>query len=260
MPAIRIAIELASLRLPLKKALAKAAELGASAVALDVRNELDASQLSSTGVRQLRKMLDDLNLRVSSVSFPTRRGYGEQERLDARIEATRRAMRLAADLGARVLVNRVGDIPADDDELSESLLVEVLEDLGRTGQRFGVWLAADTGFESGDDLARLVTAVSDGCLAVNLNPGLLTVHGHSPSEAVEALGSHIQHVYANDAVRDLAQGRGIEVQLSRGSVDYPAILGALEERSYDGYFTVVRREAADPVTEIGQTVEFLRNI
>ena len=260
MPALRVAIELASLRLPLKKALEKAAELGVRAVALDARHELDASTLSETGLRQLRKMLDDLDLRVSAVAFPTRRGYDTQDRLDARIEATKRAMRLAADLGARVLVNRVGEIPADDDALPGSLLAEVLEDLGRTGQRLGVWLAADTGFEGGADMARLLSAVSDGALAVNLNPGLLTVHGHSTSEAVELLGSHIQHVYANDAVRDLAQGRGIEVQLGRGTVDYPAVLGALEERSYDGYFTIVRREAADPATEIRETVQFLHNI
>jgi sugar phosphate isomerase/epimerase len=259
-PALRTAIELASLRLPLKKALEKAAQLGASAVALDARHGLDTTELSQTGIRQLRKMLDDLNLRVSAVAFPTRRGYNIQEQLDARIEATRRAMRLTADLGARVLVNRVGEIPASDDELPGSLLVEVLEDLGRTGQKCGVWLAADTGFDSGEDLARLLAVVSEGSLAVNLNPGLLTVHGHSPSEAVELLGNHIQHVFANDAVRDLAQGRGIEVQLGRGSVDYPAVLGALEERAYSGYFTIVRREAADPAMEIGQSIEYLGNI
>ncbi|MCG8585263.1 MAG: sugar phosphate isomerase/epimerase, partial [Pirellulales bacterium] len=72
--------------------------------------------------------------------------------------------------------------------------------------------------------------------------------------------THIQHVYANDAVRDLAQGRGVEVQLGRGTVDYPEVLGALEERGYKGYFTVVRHDAADPATEVGQAIEYLRNI
>jgi sugar phosphate isomerase/epimerase len=256
---LRIAVEAASLGLPLKRSLEKAAQLRASAVAIDARNELDAAQLSATGLRQVRKMLNDLNLRVSAVLFPTRRGYGVEERLDARIEATRQAMRLAADLGARVLVSRVGKIPAAE-ELPNSLLCAVLEDLGRAGQKHGVWLAADTGFESGADLARLLGALSSGALAVNLNPGQLARHGHLPVEAVELLGEHIEHVYANDGARDLAQGRGLEVQLGRGSADYPAILGALEERGYNGYFTIVRRGAADPVAEIAQAIEYLNNI
>ncbi|MCG8586563.1 MAG: sugar phosphate isomerase/epimerase, partial [Pirellulales bacterium] len=181
MPTVRTAIELASLRLPLKKALAKAAELGASAVSFDARHQLDAAQLSDTGVRQLRKMLEDLDLRVSAVSFPTRRGYDEPDRLEARIEASRRAMKLSADLGCRVLVNRVGAIPSEE-AIADSLLVEVLEDLGRTGQKYGVWLAADTGVEGGEDLERLLAALSGGALAINLNPGLLTVHGHSATD------------------------------------------------------------------------------
>ena len=260
MPQLRIAIDLGSLRLPFEKALVAAAEMGASAVMIDARNQLDASQLSSTGLRQVRKMLDDLNLRVAAVLFRSRRGYNVEQDLEARIDATRRAMRLAADLGARVLINRVGDIPSSDDDLPGSLLVEVLEDLGREGQRHGVWLAADTGFESGPDLARLLAVLSGGALAVNLNPGQLIAHGHSAIDAVESVGSHIQHVYANDGVRDLAQGRGLEVQLGRGSVDYPALLGALEERSYRGYFTIVRREATDPRAEVGQAVEFLESM
>ena len=71
---IKLGIELASLRLPLKKGLLTARELGAEAVEIDARHELRPEDLSRTGVRQVRKMLDDLNLRVSAVSFRTRRG------------------------------------------------------------------------------------------------------------------------------------------------------------------------------------------
>ena len=46
-----------------------ARELGAEAVEIDLRNELSADDLSRTGVRAVRKMLDDLNLRVSAITF-----------------------------------------------------------------------------------------------------------------------------------------------------------------------------------------------
>src|SRR5947209_7363264 len=102
---IKLGIELASLKLPFKKALLTARELGAEAVEIDARRELRPEDLTQTAVRQLRKMLDDLNLRVSALSFRTRRGYDVTEELDARIDATKRAMRAAYDLGASVVVN-----------------------------------------------------------------------------------------------------------------------------------------------------------
>ena len=92
---IKVGVQLASLKLPLGKALLAAREMGAEAVEIDARGELRPEDLSHTGVRQVRKMLDDLNLRVSAVSFRTRRGYHVLDDLEARIDATRRALRLA---------------------------------------------------------------------------------------------------------------------------------------------------------------------
>src|SRR5437764_8236863 len=102
---IKLGIGLATLRMPLKKALLTARELGAEAVEIDLRNELSADDLSRTGIRAVRKMLDDLNLRLSAVAFRTRRGYAAPEDLDARIEATKRAMSSAYELGTSVIVN-----------------------------------------------------------------------------------------------------------------------------------------------------------
>ena len=70
---LKIGIQLKSLRQPFKKALHTAARLGARAVEIDARDELRPQELSQTGLRQLRNMLEDLNLTVSAVGFPTRR-------------------------------------------------------------------------------------------------------------------------------------------------------------------------------------------
>ena len=102
---IKVGVQLASLGLPLRKGLLTAREMGAEAVEIDARSELRPEDLSQTGVRQVRKMLDDLNLRVSCLSFRTRRGYHVADDLEARIDATKRALRLAYDLGASVVVN-----------------------------------------------------------------------------------------------------------------------------------------------------------
>ncbi|MFV1964790.1 MAG: sugar phosphate isomerase/epimerase family protein [Pirellulaceae bacterium] len=260
MPALKIGIQLASLRLPFKKALHTAADLGASAVEIDARGELRPQQMTRSGVRQIRKMMEDRNLTVSAVTFRTRRGYNVTDDLERRVDATKGAMRFAADLDASVVVNRVGRVPDQPTADDWEPLVEALSDLGAYGQRVGAWLAAETGSEAGVDLARLLDALPAGSVGVNLDPGNLIVNGFSAAEAVAAIGSHVLHVHAKDGLRDLAQGRGVETPLGQGAVDFPEILGALEEHNYRGYYTIVRDAAQNPVQEIGQSVQYLRSL
>ena len=82
MPELKIAIALASLRQPFKKALHTAARMGATGVEIDARHGLRPSELSDTGLRQLKKTLSDLNLRLAGVRFPTRHGYDIAQDLD----------------------------------------------------------------------------------------------------------------------------------------------------------------------------------
>lgn len=257
---LKIGIQLASLRLPLKKALHIAARMGAVAVEIDARGELKPRDLTGTAIRHLRKMLDDLNLRVCAVSFRTRRGYDTVEDLDRRVEATKQAMQMAYQFGASVVVNQVGRVPTESQGPQWDAMLESLAELGQHGQHVGALLAAETGTESGPDLKRLIDALPPGSLGVNFDPGNLIVNGFSPREALESLAADVLHVHAKDGVRDLAQGRGLEVPLGHGSADFPQLLGTLEEHQYRGYFTVEREKCNDPVAEIAQAVTFLKNI
>lgn len=257
---IRLGVELASLKLPLKKGLLMARELGAEAVEIDARQELRPEELSQTGARQLRKLLDDLNLRVSAVTFRTRRGYAVLDDLEARIDATKRAMQLAYEIGAGVIVNHIGRVPAESDVASTQLLVQALTDLGRYGQRVGAMLAAETGTESGEQLAALIARLPPGSIGVDFNPANLILQGHSPREAITALAAYVLHMHARDATRDLAVGRGIEVPLGQGSAEFPELLGVLEEQQYRGYITVSRHDTNAPVADVRQALTFLRNL
>ena len=259
MPQLRVGIQLSNLRLNFKKALLTAARLGADAVEIDARFQLKPSEFTRTGIRQIRKTLDDHNLRVCAIGFQTRRGYDNLQDLDQRVQATKEAMQFAYDLGSSVVVNQIGTVPAEDTPGWNTLL-EVMLDLGAHGQRVGASLAAETGTEDGSQLVRLIEALPPGALMVNFDPGNLIINGFSAHDSIAAVGPHVIHVHAKDAVRDLAQGRGLETPLGRGSVDFPALIGALEEYSYRGYFTIERKDAADPVTEIGQAVQYLRNL
>ncbi len=258
---LKIAIQLATLRLPFKKALLTAARLGASAVEIDGRHQVRPEDLSGTGLRQVRKMLDDLDLRVSAIRFRTQRGYQVEDDLERRVAATKNAMTMAYQLGAKVVVNQVGAVPAEgEDTQGWDLMCDVLHDLGRHAQQAGAWLAAETGSESGTDLLRLVDALPDGSLGITFNPGNLIINGFSAQEALDHLGKHVMYVHAKDAVRDLAIGRGLEVPLGRGTADIPTLVAVLAERGYHGYFAIERDNAENPVEEVGMAVEYLSNM
>jgi sugar phosphate isomerase/epimerase len=266
---LRIAIHTASLREPLRKALVSAAQLGAEAVEIDAPSQLRPSELSQTGRRQLRKMLDDLNLRVAAIGFYTRRGYDAPDDLDRRVAATKEAMQMAYVLGCNLVINQVGNVPSAE-ALSENgdpaehvrlqRLVEALTDLGHFADRCGARLAAETGTESGEDLARLLASVPEGSLAVSFDPGNLIINGFSPLKAIHALGPHIAHFHVRDGVRDLARGRGLEVPVGRGTADFPQLLASLEEYDYRGYLSLLRSHCEDPAGEFALAIEYLRNL
>jgi inosose dehydratase len=268
----RVSVGAVALSRDLRTALRKVRELGLHGVELDVRSGLDAEQMSQTGIRQIRKWLADEGLVVPAVAFPTRGGYGDPERLEGRIAATKSAMELARALGASVVLNHIGDIPPepravegdkkDDAKPKEDprwkLLVEVLADLGDWGHRVGAVLAAEAGRSSPRDLLRLFDALPEGALACHLVTGSLVVHGYDPVEAVELLSTHIAHVHATDAVAGAFAGRGRAVILGSGQVDLPNVLAALEERGYRGWIGLEPVDGFGARAELADAINALR--
>jgi sugar phosphate isomerase/epimerase len=257
---VKIGIQTRSLRQPLRAALVTASRLGAQGVEIDARNELRPSELSRTGLREFHKLLDDLNLHVSAVAFPTRRGYDSPDDLERRVLATQEALRFAADLRTDVVINRIGQVPEKTDDPSFQRIIEALTAIGADGDRIGVRFAAQTADASPQDLHRLIAALPEHFLGIDLHPTSLIVAGHSPAEAVETLGPNIVHVHACDAVRDPATRRTTEVELGRGSADFPELLGMLTEFNFCGWTTIERRDSPNPIPEIENAVAYLRNI
>lgn len=261
MAQLRVAVRLSALGLPLRQALAAAASLGATAIQLDARADIRLSELSATGVKQLRKMIADFDLRVASVRFQTRRGYDCQQGLSRRIDATKQAMSMAYRLGAPLVVNQIGPVPAQSDDPRFEGLAAVISDLGRHGTHVGALLAAETGTESGASLAKLLAADENAFVAAALNPGKLIVNRLSVDEAVRDLADRIKIVIASDGVVDLAAGRGINVPLGQGTADYPAVVAGLENRAFDGYFVVGDEETGpDSPRAAGEGIEYLKNL
>lgn len=260
MTIVKIGLATRVLGQSLRRALATAAQLGADGVEIDLRSELPLAELSQSGVRQFRKLLEDHNLRLAAASYPTRRGYEEPAELDRRLQGTRQAMQLAAQLGARVLVGRAyGDLPEDDSPRREALM-QALESLAHEGNRVGAQFCALTTTAPAEELAGVLKQLPEGIMGVALDPARLLEGNQSPLEALEHLGEMVSYVYANDAVRDFGASRTVPVELGRGSADLPALVASLSARDYSGWFTANRADPANPQGELGAAVEFLRSL
>src|SRR4029079_1775244 len=132
---VKIGIQTRSLRQPLRQALQTASRLSADGVEIDARHELRPSDLSRTGLREFHKLLDDLNLRVSAVAFPTRRGYDDPDDLERRVLATQEAIRFPADLRSSVVINDVGHVAEKPEDPSFQRLTEALTAIAAFGDR-----------------------------------------------------------------------------------------------------------------------------
>jgi len=257
---LKKAVKLESLRLPFRDALMAAHEIGADAVEINGRTELRAQEMSRTGVRHLRKILEDLKLKVSAIHYPTRRGLANADDLDRRLDALKSAMGLAYQLGAQWVTCRIGRIPQDSAEEGWSTMLQAATDLGRHSHKAGAWLAARTDHGNGEELKKLIDNLPAHSLVVDFDPADFIVNGQSPEQAMKILAEHVRSLRARDAATDLSLGRGVEVQLGRGSVEWASLLGKLEESNFNGYITIERDAEQDSVIQCAQAIEFLTNL
>lgn len=260
MPALKIGVSLAALRLPFKEALPWLVERNVASVEIDARHGFKPSEFGPSAIREFRKKLADYRLRVGLVTYHTRRGYGEQDDLDARIAGTKTALKFAADLGCRMVANHIGLFPESEDSPERKLMIEVLTDLGQYGQKIGATLCAQTGPQPAAGLRPLFDALPPGALGIDLCPGTLMLYGHDPIDAITQLGEWIMHVHADDAAQGYGPARGKPAALGEGNVDWPLILGLLQERDYRGDYTLGYAHPSDAPEELDRAIKYLRKL
>ena len=148
----RLAVPIAAY-LRLSASLSIAREFGIGGIEVDGRYGIDLATLSDTGVRQIRKWLDDAGLHGGCFHFNSRRIRRPKSARSSR-SGNKQAMLQAHRLGASVC-RSPGDIPSSKEDPGWQVLVDVLSDLGRTGQQTGAIFCAEAGRAGPDDLKKL---------------------------------------------------------------------------------------------------------
>jgi sugar phosphate isomerase/epimerase len=224
-----------------KANLREAARLGAKGVIFDAAGELGPDRLSESGRRDLRHTLRSVELSLIALHLPTRRAFDSEDQLEHRLSRADGAFALAYELGARMVLTRVGSVPPDDEPKRLDTFKLALSELARRAGHRGIRFAIETGPDSGETLRTFLDALGKPDLAASIDPGSLIAAGQDPVAATRALGPWVAHAYATDAT---GQGRATGIIQQRrsgfpaGALDWEEYLGSLEEIDYRGYLTV----------------------
>ena len=118
----------------------------------------------------------------------------------------------------------------------------------------GVGLTLETGQETADDLAKMLTNLPG--VYVNFDPANMILYGKGdPVKAVKTLAPWIRHIHIKDAKYARIPGAwGEEVEWTKGEVNADAFIAALKEIGYDGCLAVEREAGDDRPGDIARAV------
>jgi sugar phosphate isomerase/epimerase len=232
--------------------------LGVSGVQFDAVGELSPDELSQTGRRHLKHLLQTYRLEVVAIGCPTRRGYDVLERLENRIAQANKTLLMASQLGAPAVINTVGPIPEDRFESKTLHFFDALSRIGAEALRVGPRFAIETGPESPANLAKFLAEMNCYGLAVNYDPANLLARGHDPYEGAALLGANIVGLHVKDVVRTGTTVSGFkEVPVGRGELNFDRLFAAMFEIDYVGYWTLERETAGRGEAEFAEAIAFL---
>jgi sugar phosphate isomerase/epimerase len=258
MHTLRLAVATELFGLPIRQAILAAADAGAQAVQFNARDELRPGDLTDTGRRQFLHLLSERDLAVSSLTFPTRRALYDEDQLDARLAALKAALEFARQLKSTVLTFRIGRLPAEDSP-TWGVLVDILADLARHANLYGVTPCITPMAEPTARLVTLLDTVKTGPIGIDFDPSVIAVAGEKPHDVYRQQHRLVFHVLGRDAVKDL-DGGSTEVPVGRGEVDWVEFLPLLDEANYRGWVTVNRTQGSDRPGDATRALKYLSQV
>jgi sugar phosphate isomerase/epimerase len=160
-----------------------------------------------------------------------------------------RLLDLAGALGARVHVLHVSSrrFAAPDPELRRRVRErdrEISRGMADAAGARGLILALENGAAAGqlDYLEEILADVDRPALGIALDVGHAHLRGGDPAAAARRVAPHLRHLHLHDN----HGARDEHLPPGQGTLDWPALLGALRETGYGGAWIVELRSARDP--------------
>lgn len=273
-----IGVMLDSFRLPVKEALKKAREVGASGVQIyATKGEMAPEALSAHARKELLARIHDEGLVVSALCGDLGMGFGNREKNPELIERSKRILDLACDLETKVVTTHIGVVPEHEDHPRYAVMQQACAALAEYADSLSAHFAIETGPEPSERLRKFLDSLGSRGVAVNFDPAnLQMVWKEDAAAAVKNLAPYIVHTHAKDGrqlyFRSPEEIYGIvqpepdavispsfeELPLGEGDVDFKGWLDALRGIGYNSFLTIEREVGGNPEADIRKAVEYLQ--
>ncbi|MBQ1935296.1 MAG: sugar phosphate isomerase/epimerase [Clostridia bacterium] len=273
-----IGVLIDSFKLPLDEALKETVKIGAQGFQLfTAKGDNTPDKMDKSARRELLRKVEDCGLVISALCGDFGDGgFINPERNKWVIEASKRVLDQAQDLGTNIVTTHIGRVPEDPNCDRYKIMQEACFELARYADSMDAHFAVETGPEPAARLKEFLDSLHSTGVAVNLDPAnLVMVCDDDPVAAVYTLKDYIVHTHAKDGrmlrkfdpatlydgdiEEFIAQGKAFEeLPLGEGKVDFDNYLKALEDIGYRGFLTIEREVGANPAKDIGHAADFLR--
>ena len=275
-----IGVMLDSFRMPVKEALKKAREVGASGVQIyATKGEMAPEALSAHARKELLARIHDEGLVVSALCGDLGMGFGNREKNPELIERSKRILDLACDLETKVVTTHIGVVPEHEDHPRYAVMQQACAALAEYADSLSAHFAIETGPEPSERLRKFLDSLGSRGVAVNFDPAnLQMVWKEDAAAAVKNLAPYIVHTHAKDGrqlyFRSPEEIYGIvqpepdavispsfeELPLGEGDVDFKGWLDALRGIGYNSFLTIEREVGGNPEADIRKAVEYLQTL
>jgi L-ribulose-5-phosphate 3-epimerase len=216
---------------------------------------LDPDRCVGSQRQAMRELIASYGLGISGfcaqLSGPTRfGGLDEEDGLAERVEKTKRALELAAEMGAPVVTTHPGRIPEDRSSPAYQTLLRAITEIARHGERCDGIFCIETGQETAEVLRAFLGTIGSPGLKANYDPANMLRHG--VVEGVKTLAPWIVYTHAKDHDPETKKAT-----LGQGRVPWPPYLAALKEIGYDGWYAIEDETGKDVVNSLKQGRAFL---
>ncbi len=256
---LNIGVFVDCLRRPIPEGLRLAAEMKVQSFQVFVtRGEMLAANMNRQARADFVKQYKDLGLELSATCGDFGLNFGDDAALKAKEAMLKEAVIQTAELESAIMTTHIGSLGDDPSGAREKTIVTNLKRLGDFAASHGVTLATETGLESGATLRRILERAETKGLGVNYDPANLVMNGIDHLAGVRELFPFIVHTHAKDGVR--REGKGREMPLGEGEVNFPVYVGLLTSLGYTGAYTIEREVGEDAVGDTRKAVSFLRRL
>ena len=159
---------------------------------------------------------------------------------------------LAARLGLNLVTFHAGFFPHRKTDEAAAKILTRLEMAAEIFSAHGIGLGLETGQETAETLAALLTELNTSHIGVNFDPANMILYDQGdPVKALHALSPWLRQVHIKDATRTGIPGTwGSEVTVGTGEVNWPEFFTALQALRFTGNLVIEREAGTRRVADI----------